>query len=149
MLVYTVWACLKGVTPNKTLKEEPTNKNHYDGNYSAPFACRSFAFDFWNAPLLPGMWSKCKTMSNNRHKKYLRKTPYPEVVVPANVYFCCFHVTTIIVAMLSISNVIIKPIDPAPKKKKSIFYNNRLMLMCKIFQIYIFGVKKKTCFWVV
>ena len=27
-LVYTVCACLKGVTPNKTLKEEPTNK-HY------------------------------------------------------------------------------------------------------------------------
>ena len=37
-LVYTVWACLKGVTPNKTLKEEPTNKNHFDDNYSAPFA---------------------------------------------------------------------------------------------------------------
>ena len=40
-LVYTVWACLKGVTPYKTLKEESTNKNHYDDNYSAPL--RSFA----------------------------------------------------------------------------------------------------------
>ena len=29
----------------KTLKEESTNKNHYADNYSAPFACRSFAFD--------------------------------------------------------------------------------------------------------
>ena len=34
-LVYTVWACLKGVTLYKTLKEEPTNKNHDDDNYSA------------------------------------------------------------------------------------------------------------------
>ena len=37
-LVYTVWACLKGVTPYKTFKEETTNKNHYDDSYSAPFA---------------------------------------------------------------------------------------------------------------
>ena len=44
-LVYTVWACLKAVTPYNALKEEPTNKNHYDVNYSAPFACRSFAFE--------------------------------------------------------------------------------------------------------
>ena len=29
-LVNTVWACLKAVTPYKTLKEEPTNKNHYE-----------------------------------------------------------------------------------------------------------------------
>ena len=43
-VVYTVWACLKGVTPYKTLKEELNNKNHYDDNYSAPFAYRSFAF---------------------------------------------------------------------------------------------------------
>ena len=42
-LVYTVCACLKGVTPYKTSKEESTNKNHCDDNYSAPFACRSFA----------------------------------------------------------------------------------------------------------
>ena len=42
-LVYTVWACLKGVTPYKALKEEPTNKIHDKDNYSAPFACRSFA----------------------------------------------------------------------------------------------------------
>ena len=34
-LVYTVWACLKAVTPYNALKEEPTNKNHYDNNYSA------------------------------------------------------------------------------------------------------------------
>ena len=34
-LVYTVWACLKGMTSYKTLKEEPTNQNHYDDNYSA------------------------------------------------------------------------------------------------------------------
>ena len=43
-LVYTVWACLKGVIIlYKTLKEETTNKNHYDDNYKAPFACR-FSF---------------------------------------------------------------------------------------------------------
>ena len=42
-LVYTVWACLKGVILYKTLKEETTNKNHYDDNYKAPFACR-FSF---------------------------------------------------------------------------------------------------------
>ena len=47
-VVYTVWACLKGVTPYKTLKEELNNKNHYDDNYSAPFACRSFAFQYFN-----------------------------------------------------------------------------------------------------
>ena len=29
----------------KTLKEESHNKNYYDDSYSAPFACRSFAFD--------------------------------------------------------------------------------------------------------
>ena len=43
-LVYTVWACLKGVTPYKALKEESTNRNYCDDNYNAPFACRSFAF---------------------------------------------------------------------------------------------------------
>ena len=32
-----VWACLKGVTLEKTFKEESTHKNHYDDNYSAPF----------------------------------------------------------------------------------------------------------------
>ena len=41
--VYTVWACLKGVTLYNSSKEESTNKNHCDDNYSAPFACRSFA----------------------------------------------------------------------------------------------------------
>ena len=41
-LVWTNWACLKGVTSEKTFKEESTNKNHYDDHYSAPFACRSF-----------------------------------------------------------------------------------------------------------
>ena len=30
-----VWACLKGVTLQKTLKEESTDKNHSDDNYSA------------------------------------------------------------------------------------------------------------------
>jgi len=30
-----VWACLKGVTLYKTLKEEPSHKNHYDDDYSA------------------------------------------------------------------------------------------------------------------
>ena len=30
-----VWACLKGVTLQKTFKEESTHKNHYDDNYSA------------------------------------------------------------------------------------------------------------------
>ena len=43
LLVYTVWACLKGMNLYKALKEKSTNKNHYDDNYSAPFACRSFA----------------------------------------------------------------------------------------------------------
>ena len=37
-LVYTVWACLKGMNLYKALQEESTNKNHYDDNYSAPFA---------------------------------------------------------------------------------------------------------------
>ena len=27
----------------KTLKEKSTNKNHYNDNNNAPFACRSFA----------------------------------------------------------------------------------------------------------
>ena len=42
-VVYTVWACSKAMTLYKTLKEESTNKNHYNNNYSASFACRSFA----------------------------------------------------------------------------------------------------------
>ena len=42
-LVYTVWACLKGMTPYNTLKEESSRIRHYDNSYSAPFACRSFA----------------------------------------------------------------------------------------------------------
>ena len=33
-VVYTVWACLKGVTPYKTLKEELNNKNYYNDNYN-------------------------------------------------------------------------------------------------------------------
>ena len=37
-VVCTVWACLKGVTPYKAFKEESTNKNYFDDNYSAPFA---------------------------------------------------------------------------------------------------------------
>jgi len=49
-ILYTVWACLKAVTPNNALKEITTNKYHSDYNYSAPFACRSFAFVFY----LPG-----------------------------------------------------------------------------------------------
>ena len=48
-LVYTVWACLKAVTPYNALKEKPTNKNHYDDNYSAPFACRSFALNTYSS----------------------------------------------------------------------------------------------------
>ena len=36
--LYTVWACLKGVTPYKALEKESTDKNHCDDNYSAPFA---------------------------------------------------------------------------------------------------------------
>ena len=40
-VVYTVWACSKALY--KTLKEESTNTNHYNNNYSASFACRSFA----------------------------------------------------------------------------------------------------------
>ena len=52
--VYTVWACLKAVTPYNTLKEESTNKNFYDDNYSAPFACRSFAFDLRTSSCLVG-----------------------------------------------------------------------------------------------
>ena len=49
-VVYTVWACLKGVTPYKTLKEELNNKNHYDDNYSASiYAMHAlFAFQFFN-----------------------------------------------------------------------------------------------------
>ena len=47
-LVYTVWACLKAVTPYNTLKEESTNKNYFDDYYSAPFACRSFALKHWD-----------------------------------------------------------------------------------------------------
>ena len=48
LIVYTVWACLKGVTPQNTFKEESTNKHYYDDNYSAPFACRSFAFSIFD-----------------------------------------------------------------------------------------------------
>ena len=39
-----VWACLKGVTLyRRHSKRNQVIKNHYDDNYSAPFACRSFA----------------------------------------------------------------------------------------------------------
>ena len=44
-LVYTVWACLKGMTPYNTLKEESTNKNHCDDNYSA-FHIRDASLSF-------------------------------------------------------------------------------------------------------
>ena len=36
LLVYTVWACLKAMTIQKALKEESTNKNYSNDNYSAP-----------------------------------------------------------------------------------------------------------------
>ena len=39
------------MTQQKTLKEKSINKNYYDDNYSAPFACRSFAFDIYYLPL--------------------------------------------------------------------------------------------------
>ena len=34
-LVYTVWACLKGMTPYNTFKEESSQIKHYDDSYSA------------------------------------------------------------------------------------------------------------------
>ena len=34
LFVYTVWACWKAMTPYKTFKEEPTNKNHNNDNYN-------------------------------------------------------------------------------------------------------------------
>ena len=37
-LVYTVWACLKGMTPYNALKEKSSQITHYDDNYSAPFS---------------------------------------------------------------------------------------------------------------
>ena len=50
-LVCTVWACLKGVTPYNTLKEESTNKNHCDDNYSASIRdARSFALYYTYLP---------------------------------------------------------------------------------------------------
>ena len=53
-LVYTVWACLKGMTQYNTLKEEPTNKNHYDDNYSAPLRdARSHRYKY--LPLLESL----------------------------------------------------------------------------------------------
>ena len=45
LLVYTVWACLKGVTPYNAFKEKPTNKNHYNDNYSA-FHIRDASLSF-------------------------------------------------------------------------------------------------------
>ena len=42
-----VWACLKGVTLQKTLKELSTDKNHYDNNYSASIRdARSIRFEY-------------------------------------------------------------------------------------------------------
>ena len=32
--VYTVWACWKAMTQSKTLKEESSQKNHYNDNYN-------------------------------------------------------------------------------------------------------------------
>ena len=34
ILVYTVWACLEGMTLYNTLKEKPSNKNYYNNNYN-------------------------------------------------------------------------------------------------------------------
>ena len=46
LFVYTVWACLKGVTPYKAPGDESSHKNHYDDDYSAPLrdARSPFAF---------------------------------------------------------------------------------------------------------
>ena len=47
-----VWACLKGVTLQKTFKEESSHKNHYDDNYSASIyamlALFAFVFTYLN-----------------------------------------------------------------------------------------------------
>ena len=53
-LVYTVWACLKGVTPYKALKEDSTNKNYCDDSYSASITrCTlSFAFEILLHPFV-------------------------------------------------------------------------------------------------
>ena len=57
-LVYTVWACLKAMTPYKTLKEESTDKHHCKDNYSAPFAYlpirHLFSYDEFVTDLLIG-----------------------------------------------------------------------------------------------
>ena len=34
-VIYTVWACLKGMTLYNTFKEESSHKNYYDEIYSA------------------------------------------------------------------------------------------------------------------
>ena len=34
LFVYTVWACLKVMTQQKTLKEESSQKNHNNDNYN-------------------------------------------------------------------------------------------------------------------
>ena len=34
LLVYTVWACLKAMTQQKTLKEKSSPKNHNNDNYN-------------------------------------------------------------------------------------------------------------------
>ena len=34
----TIWICFEAMITEKTLKEEATNKHHYDDYYSAPFA---------------------------------------------------------------------------------------------------------------
>ena len=50
LVIYTVWTCLKGVTPYNTFKEESSHKNHYDDNYSASITrCTlSFALKNWD-----------------------------------------------------------------------------------------------------
>ena len=37
-LVYIVWVSLKAMTLYNTLKEEPSNKNHYNDNYNLVYS---------------------------------------------------------------------------------------------------------------
>ena len=45
-LVYIVWVCLKGMTLYNTLKEEPSNKNHFNDKYNLVYSDTQIKIQF-------------------------------------------------------------------------------------------------------
>ena len=92
-LVYTVWACLKGMTPYNTLKKKSTNKNHYDDNYSAFHIrdARSFALITYLSLVPVYVLSRFQPRHRHCHSTHFALKGYPHRCVLGTATLPYFH----------------------------------------------------------